>query len=542
MAESVQGKVVFESGSGLQRRTFLRLGLGASAALGLSSMPMLAWAADESEALIGMTLTEASRRMRAHQVSSVELTQAFLDRIRIYNPKLDAFITVMSDAAMEQAKALDAEAKAGKWRGPLHGLPIVLKDNIDTAGTRTTAASEVFDDRVPTEDAFVTERLKKAGAVILGKANMHEFAMGHTSATTYFGPVRNPWALDRTPAGSSGGCGAAVIADMCLAAVGTDTGGSVRMPAAYCSMVGLKPTYGLVSIRGIIPLTYSLDHCGPMTKTTEDAALMLNTMAAYDKYDVASVEHPAEDYTQTMKQPVKPLRVGVPRAPFFDKLDPEIEAAVNAAIEVIRGMVTSVHDVTMPATNGFATLSLNGEVEAYHEQLIRHDAGGYSISIRRALQGGVKSMDDVADEPCSEKVIDYIESNWSLIRTRKTIDDAFTDFDLLVLPTMRELQPEIADVIARDETPTPKPREPEHDNNCTPFDIWGIPAISIPCGFSSKGLPIGLMIAGPRFQEGRVLALAHAYEQATQWHTKRPVLSPMMAVPPIKTTGTAEKG
>lgn len=541
MADSAQSKGVFENTTGLRRREFLRMTLAASAALGLGAMPLRAFAADNSEALIGMTLTEASRRMRAHQVTSVELTQAFLERIKVYNPKLNAFITVMSDDALAQAKALDAETRAGKWRGPLHGLPIVLKDNIDTAGTRTTAASEIFDDRVPTEDAFVTTRLKSAGAVILGKANMHEFAMGHTSATTYFGPVRNPWALDRTPAGSSGGCGAAVIADMCLAAVGTDTGGSVRMPAAYCSMVGLKPTYGLVSIRGIIPLTYSLDHCGPMTKTTEDAALMLNTMAAYDKYDVASVEHVAEDYTQTMKQPVKPLRVGVPRAPFFDKLDPEIEAAVEAAIEVIRGMVTSVHDVTMPATNGFAALSLNGEVEAYHEQLIRHGAGGYSISIRRALQGGIKSMDDVADEPCSEKVIDYIESNWSLIRTRKTIDDAFTDFDLLVLPTMRELQPEIADVIARDETPTPKPREPERDNNCTPFDIWGIPAISIPCGFSRKGLPIGLMIAGPRFQEGRVLALAHAYEQATQWHTKRPELSPTMVVPPIGKPNAAEK-
>jgi aspartyl-tRNA(Asn)/glutamyl-tRNA(Gln) amidotransferase subunit A len=519
------------------RREFMRMGVALGAWAGLGGTGAMAWAQDASGTLVALTLTEASRRMRAHQVTSVELTQAYLDRIKIYNPKLNAFITVMYDQAMAQAKALDAEAKAGKFRGPLHGLPIVLKDNIDTKGTRTTAASEIFDDRVPEENAFVTTRLEQAGAVILGKANMHEFAMGHTSATTYFGPVRNPWAPDRTPAGSSGGCGAAVIADMCLAAVGTDTGGSVRMPAAYCSMVGLKPTYGLVSIRGIIPLTYSLDHCGPMTKTTEDAALMLNTMAAYDKYDVSSVEHAPEDYTQTMKQPVKALRLGVPRAPFFDKLDPEIEAAVGAAIELLKGMTAGAKDVTMPATNGFSSLSLGAETTAYHEQLIRHGGGGYSISIRRGLQGGMKGLDDVSDEPCSEKVVDYVESNWELIKTRKTIDDAFTDFDLLVLPTMRLLQPKIADMIERDETATPKPREPERDNNCAPFDVWGIPAISIPCGFSKEGLPIGLMIAGPRFSEGRVLALAHAYEQATQWHLKRPELSPSMVIPPITKRG-----
>jgi aspartyl-tRNA(Asn)/glutamyl-tRNA(Gln) amidotransferase subunit A len=516
----------------MDRRDFMRAGLALAALTGGGVAGASAWG-EEASSLVALSLTEASRNMRAREVTSVQLTKAYLDRIRIYNPKLNAFITVMYEQAMEQAEAMDAETMAGKSRGPLHGLPIVLKDNIDTKGTRTTAASEIFDDRVPDEDAFVTMRLKQAGAVILGKANLHEFAMGHTSATTYFGPVRNPWALDRTPAGSSGGCAVAVISDMCLAAVGTDTGGSVRMPAAYCGMVGLKPTYGLVSIRGIIPLTYSLDHCGPMTKTAEDAALMLNTMAAYDKHDVASVEHPAEDYTQTMKQPVSGLRLGVPRAPFFDKLDPQIEAAVEAAIEVLKGMTAGVKDVTMPATNGFAALSLNGEVTAYHQQLLRRGGGGYSISIRRNLQGGVKGLDDVTDEPCSEKVVDYVKSNWELIETRKTIDDAFTDFDLLVLPTMRLPQPKIADVVERDETPTPKPLEPERDNNCQPFDVWGIPAISIPCGFSKEGLPIGLMIAGPRFSEGRVLALAHAYEQATRWHTKRPPLTPTMTPPSI---------
>ena len=481
--------------------------------------------------MVELTVAEAARRLRAHQVTSVELTQAFLDRIKVYNPKLNAFITVMTADALAQAEVLDKEAKAGHLRGPLHGVPVVLKDNIDTAGTRTTAASLVFDDRVPTEDAFVTERLKQAGAVILGKANMHEFAMGHTSSTTYFGPVRNPWAPDHTPAGSSGGCAAAVIADLCVAAIGTDTGGSVRMPAAYCSMVGLKPTYGLVSIRGIVPLTYSLDHCGPMTKTVEDAAILLNAMAGYDKLDVASVEHPREDYTQSMKQPVTKLRLGIPRAPYFDRLDADTAAAMDAAVAVLSKLTANTKDVSLPGTHGFSALALGAETQAYHLQLLRRNRQAYSIAIRRNLDTGLKATDDVTDEPCSEKTTDYVLSNWELIKIRRTIDDAFTDFDLVALPTMRLVAPTINESLSREEDP--KPREPEVDSNCTPFDIWGIPAISIPCGFSTTGLPIGLMIAGPRFSEGRVLALAHAYEQATQWHSRKPILSPTMVIPPV---------
>jgi len=514
----------------VNRRHFIHgsMALGLFAAM---SESLSAFADDAPTGLVGLTISEASRRIRARQLTSTELTQAFLDRIKIYNPKLNVFITVMHDDALKQAAILDKDAKAGNFRGPLHGLPIVLKDNIDTAGTRTTAASQVFDDRVPIEDAFVAEKLKLAGAVILGKANMHEFAMGHTSASTYFGSVRNPWAPDRTPAGSSGGCAVAVISDLCVAAVGTDTGGSVRMPAAYCSMVGLKPTYGLISIRGIVPLTYSLDHCGPMTKTVEDAAILLNVMAGYDKLDVGSVEHGKEDYTQSMKQPVAKIRLGIPRAPFFDRLDEETSSAIEVAIAVLSKLTASTKDVTLPSTGGFSSLALNAETQAYHLQLYRRNKQGYSMSIRRNLETGLKAFDDVSDEPCSEKVTDYVLSNWELIKLRRTIDDAFTDFDLVALPTMRLLPPTINEALSREEDP--KPREPEIDNNCRPFDVFGIPAISIPCGFSNTGLPIGLMIAGPRFSEGRVLALAHAYEQATQWHLRKPVLTPTMTIPPV---------
>ncbi len=514
----------------ISRRQFVYLGTALGAVSALDHGSTLAWA-DTPDQLVTLSLAQASRRLHAREVTSVELTRAYLDRIAIYNPKLNAFITVMREEALAQAELLDKEAKAGHFRGPLHGVPIVLKDNIDTAGVRTTAASKVFDDRVPAEDAFITARLKAAGAVILGKANMHEFAMGHTSSATYFGPVRNPWAPDHTPAGSSGGSAVAVSADMCVAALGTDTGGSVRMPAAYCSMVGLKPTYGLVSIRGIVPLTYSLDHCGPMTKTVEDAAILLNAMAAYDKLDVGSVEHAPEDYTQTMKQPIAQLRLGIPRAPFYDRLDEDTAAAMEAAIAVLAKLTASIKEVHLPSTGGFSALSLNGETQAYHQELLKRNRGGYSISIARSLEGGRKSLDDVSEEPCADKVIDYIRSAWQLTLTRRTIDDAFTDFDMVVLPTMRLTAPTINLALSREEDP--KPREPEVDSNCTPFDIWGIPAISVPCGFSKTGLPIGLMIAGPRFSEGKVLALAHAYEQATQWHVKKPTLTPDMVIPPV---------
>jgi aspartyl-tRNA(Asn)/glutamyl-tRNA(Gln) amidotransferase subunit A len=277
--------------------------------------------------------------------------------------------------------------------------------------------------------------------------------MGHTSATTYFGPVRNPWALDRTPAGSSGGSAAAVVSDLCVAALGTDTGGSVRMPAAYCSMVGLKPTYGLVSIRGIVPLTYSLDHCGPMTKTVEDAALLLNSMVGYDKLDVASREHPLEDYTQTMKQPVSKIRLGIPRAPYFDFLDEGTASCMEAAIDVLRKIVASVKDVYLPSTEGFNALSLAGETEVLHLELDRKSHGsGYSIDIKRSVEGGIKGLNDTTDEPCSDKLVNYIESSWDLVKTRRTIDDAFADFDLVALPTMRVTAPTIKEAIDKAES------------------------------------------------------------------------------------------
>jgi aspartyl-tRNA(Asn)/glutamyl-tRNA(Gln) amidotransferase subunit A len=478
--------------------------------------------AQTSPNLAALSLAEASAKIKSGAVTPTQLTQACLDRIATYNPKLNAFITVMKEKALDQARTLDAEQKAGKLRGPLHGIPIALKDNIDTAGTRTTAASAVYDERIPTEDAEVVRKLKAAGAIFVGKANLHEFAMGGTSATSYFGAVRNPWNLARNSGGSSGGSAAAVASELCYGALGTDTGGSIRTPSSFCGTVGLKPTYGLVSIRGIIPLTLSLDHCGPITRTVEDAALMLNVLAGYDKLDIASVEHAKEDYVAGMRQQnVSALRIGIPRTPFFDLCDADVTAAVDAAIAQLSGMVKSMKEVNLPPTTG---INLGGEAYAYHEELYARGAQGYQIPTRRTL-GNSANL----------KAADYIKAHWKLELLRRTIDDAFTDFDLVVLPTRRHTPRTIDDAKKREEIE--KTRNPERENT-SQFDLYGIPALSIPCGFSHDNpkLPIGLMIAGPHFSESRVLALAHAYESATDWHKQRPPLSPEMPVPALANT------
>jgi aspartyl-tRNA(Asn)/glutamyl-tRNA(Gln) amidotransferase subunit A len=479
----------------------------------------IAMRAEPAGDLAALSLAEAAARIRDRAVTSAQLTEACLARIQTYNPKLNCFITVMREQALAQARALDEEQRNGRLRSPLHGIPIGLKDNIDTAGVRTTAASAVYDDRIPTADAEVTRRLKAAGAVLIGKTNLHEFAMGGTSATSYFGPVRNPWALDRNSGGSSGGSAAAVAADLCFGALGTDTGGSIRTPSSFCGVVGIKPTYGLVSIRGIIPLTVSLDHCGPIVRSVEDAAILLNVLAGYDKLDVASVEHPKEDYVAGMKQPISGLRMGIPRAPFFDLVDPEIGKAAEDAIAVLTKMTKGAKDVSLPSS---AEIGLNAETFAYHEELYAHASGRYQIPTRNSLKNSSNA-----------KAADYVRSRWKLELLRRTIDDAFTDFDVVVLPTRRRTPRKIDDAIKREQSD--KPRNPELENTGH-FDVYGIPAITVPCGFTASGLPIGLMIAGPRFSESRVLALASAYQHATEWHKRKAPLLPDMSVPPLAPT------
>lgn len=519
------------------RRQFSKAIAGASAALAVQqsgSSFTRAFAADgiHADRIAGLTLTEAARQVRSGTVSSTELTQACLERIRIFNPKVDAFITVMGDSALAQAAQMDREQKAGKFRGPLHGVPIALKDNIDTAGIRTTAASKVYDDRVPTEDAEVVRRLASAGAVFIGKANLDEFA----DAVSYYGSVRNPWALDRDPSGSSSGSAAAVATTLAYGALGTDTGGSVRLPAAYCGVVGIKPTYGLVPIRGIVPLAVSLDHCGPITRSVADAALMLNQMAGYDRLDITSVQHAKEDYVGALQQPLSGLRLGIPRAPFFDKVDGETGQAVEAAIAVLSKMTASTKDVSLPSTAAYSWLNLNNignEVYAFHEELFLNRASRYSLALRQQLQQLKDDMNSSSSSG-SAQVSAYIRHRWDMELLRRTVDDAFTDFDLVVMPTQRILPQKLSFVIDSEESTKPRSPGLMDLDNCTPFNVFGLPAISVPCGFSQDGLPVGLMIAGPHFSEGKIMALAHAYERETKWDTHRPRLTPDTPVPPIR--------
>jgi aspartyl-tRNA(Asn)/glutamyl-tRNA(Gln) amidotransferase subunit A len=347
---------------------------------------------------------------------------------------------------------------------------------------------------------------------------------------TYFGLTRNPWALDHFSGGSSSGSGAAVCACLCPGALGTDTGGSVRGPASYCGIVGLKATYGLVPIRGCLQNTLSLDHCGPLTRTVEDSAILLGQIAGYDELDITSVEHPAEDYVAAMKQPVGGFRLGLPPA-YFDHLDPEVARAMTEAIEMLRRLTRGTKEISLPSTaetgmmvSAGAHGSASGaEIYAFQEENFRNQAADFMLPDRRMLAGYAANHGGYA--------ADYVRSRWALEKLRRTIDHAFTDFDLVIVPTQRIPSPLLSDFTKGLYDTTPK--DPHNTSNSGPFNIYGIPAISVPCGFSRAGLPIGLTIAGRHFAEGKIFALARAYEAATGWESRRPPLTPQTPVPPV---------
>ncbi len=453
------------------------------------------------------SLVEVAALVRRKAVSPVELTQACLARIERLNPALNAFITITAEQALKQAREAEAEIQRGHWRGALHGIPLALKDLIDTAGIRTTAASAVFKDRIPTEDAEVVRRLKAAGAVLLGKLNMHEFAYGGSSVPSFFGPVHNPWNLDYIAGGSSGGSASAVAAHLCYGALGSDTGGSIRQPSAYCSIAGLKATYGRVSTRGAVPLSWSLDHLGPMCRTVADATHILQTIAGYDSQEPTSVDVPVPDYAQALKAKTSGLRLGIPRAVFYEGVDPEIEAAINQAIEVLRKLSASIRDVQMPAYKALPVL--NAEAAAYHAPYMAKTPELYQPNTRARLEAGAKITTG-----------EYIQGRRELDRLRRAVREVFAGVDLLVTPTSPVPPVTIA---ANVDAVVPVPILSLR--NTSPFDIYGLPTISVPCGFTRLGLPIGLQISGAPFAEPAVIALAHAYEQATEWHTKYPPLN-----------------
>src|SRR4029077_20061698 len=315
--------------------------------------------------LASLSLTEVSELIRTKKVSPVEVTRTILERIEKLNPALNAYITVTRDLAMKAAQEAESETQQKKWRGPLHGVPIALKDLFDTAGVKTTAGSAVFKDRVPQQDAEVVRKLKAAGAVLVGKTNMHEFAFGGSSLVTAFGGVHNPWDLGRIAGGSSGGSAAAVAAGLCYGALGSDTAGSIRQPAAYCGLVGLKPTYGLVSTRGVIPLSWSLDHVGPMARTVSDAAILLQSIAGYDPEEITSVRMDVSNYTAALRLRPTSLRLGVARHFFFEGLEPEIEIATTRALAILEKLTAGIKDLSIPARDQEELRATVRAAEAY---------------------------------------------------------------------------------------------------------------------------------------------------------------------------------
>ena len=395
----------------------------------------------------------------------------------------------------------------GRWRGPLHGIPIALKDLIDTAGVKTTAASALFKDRIPQEDATVVLRLKGAGAVLLGKLNMHEFAYGGTSVPSYYGRVSNPWDVERIAGGSSGGPAAAVSAGLCYAALGSDTGGSIREPAAFCGIVGLKPTYGRVSNRGVIPLAWSLDHIGPMTRTVADSAIVLQAIAGYDRDEITSQDRPVRQYLEATRTGRGRLRIGIPREFFYADLHPEVQAAIDKALTVLVAAGAESADVPLEVSTDRTVI--RAEAYAYHAEYIAKTPELYLPETLAKLRLGAG-----IDGPT------YIRARRDLDRLRRSTLNVFSSVDLLVTPTAPVPAPKASDYPSTFEGALALDGSLLH--NTRPFNMFGLPTISVPCGITSAGLPIGLQISGPPWEEQRVLGLARAFQEATDWHTRRP--------------------
>ncbi|HUK88476.1 MAG TPA: amidase [Terriglobales bacterium] len=466
-------------------------------------------------ALHFLSLTEVAALLRKKAVSPVELTHACLKRIEALNPLLNAFLTVTAEAALERARAAEREIARGRRRGPLHGIPIALKDLIDTAGIRTTAASAVFAERLPQHDAEVVRRLKAAGAVLLGKLNLHEFAYGGSGVIGHFGPARNPWDPARITGGSSSGSAAAVAAGMCYAALGTDTAGSIRLPAACCGSVGLKPTYGLVSARGVIPLAWSYDHVGPMARSVADAAAVLAAIAGYDPEDVGSQPVPVADYGAALKASTSSLRLGVAREFFFAGLDPEVSSAIEKALQLLAGLVKEVRDVTVPVDADRTVMT--AEAWAYHAPRVAEQGERYHPETLRRIRTGAEVT-----------AAAYLEKRRELELLRRRAGEIFSAVDLVVAPTTPVPPPSFAEL---EENPQElRPREMLMLRNTRPFNVLGLPTLSLPCGFTAAGLPVGLQVAGPAGGEAAVLGLAHAYERSAGWIGRHPSL-PAQSVP-----------
>lgn len=454
-----------------------------------------------------LTLTSALEALRAGEVTAQDLTESCFHQIERLNPQLNAFIT-----ALDVQSALKAQlpATAHPATSALRGIPIAVKDLFDTAGIRTTIGSKFFADYVPETDAFVVEKIKQAGAIIVGKTNTHEIALGVTGNNPHYGTARNPWDPARIPGGSSSGSAIAVATGMALGALGTDTGGSIRIPASLCGVVGFKPTYGRVSLRGVFPLSWNLDHVGPLTKCVRDAALMMQVISAYDPLDPASVKLLPGDYLGHLVDEMEGRKVAIGTGEFIDGAEPEILEAVCEAAKVFEAMGCQVKEVNVDWLRGAALANrtmTQSDGAAVHRDRLREHPEMFGEDIRRRLEDGAKTSST-----------EYILARRTQVEIRKRFEQFFESHDFLLTPT----------------TPIAAPTVEGHDaveqagrltRFTSPFNLSGLPALSVPCGFTKNGLPIGLQIVSRTWADSKVLNAGSAYEQATEWHHHRPPLA-----------------
>jgi aspartyl-tRNA(Asn)/glutamyl-tRNA(Gln) amidotransferase subunit A len=455
--------------------------------------------------LCSLTIAESSRLIAARNLSPVELVAAHLERIDETDSDLNSFITLLAEEAVAAAAAAEAEIQNGNYRGPLHGIPIGLKDLYYTRGVRTTVGSKIMGDFVPDYDAAVVERFAEAGAVLMGKLQMHEFALGATSENPHYGPARNPRDTERVTGGSSGGSGSAVASGQCMGALGSDTGGSVRIPASLCGIVGLKPTFGLVSRYGVFPLSWSLDTVGPMTRTVEDTALIMNVIAGPDLRDPSSSGRDAEDYTAELGEGVDGTRIGIPREHFFDVLDDEVSEAVMRAAGVMEGLGASVEEVSVPMLDHVSAISgaiLITEAAEVHLDNLRERADLFDPEVRARLELGALSP-----------AVQYIKAQRARSAFSRQMLRTMARVDILLTPTCPIVAPRIGEqmVAVGDRIDS---RNAVLSRLTRPFNLSGNPTVSLPCGSDSRGMPIGLQLTGRLFDETGLLRVANAYEGA----------------------------
>ncbi len=466
----------------------------------------------ESDLLL-KPVTELSTLIASGELSPVDLANATVERVETTQPHLNAYLGVFAEELKSSAKSAEDEITKGNHRGPLHGIPVGLKDLIDVEGRVTTGGSAAMEPVAASSDAAVTARLREAGALITGKLNLVEFAFGFSSVNPYTGDVHNPWDLERVAAGSSSGSAAAVASGAAAMALGTDTGGSVRMPAAACGISGLKPTYGLVSRRGVLDLSWSSDHVGPMCRTAADCALMMNAIAGHDPTDPASANRSVPDYTSRLGLELRGLRIGVPADYFFDDVDPEIESAVRSAIELMSSEGAEVVDVSMPWVEMGRAVNvavLLPEAASVHRARLANRGDDYSPAVRYRLEAGL-------DIPA----VDYIHAQRARAMFGDKMAKAMQEVDVLITPTVPIQTPTIAET-------TPQPGASyaaaggEYPNFTGVFNATGQPSLSVNCGFTEDGMPIGMMISGKSFDDALVLGVGDAYQRLTDWHCRQP--------------------